>query len=397
MFLLEVNPRASRTVPFLSKVTGVPMVELATRIALGATLEALGWPARRTTPAAALYGRQGPRLVGREAARRGSHPGPRDALYGRSDRDPPGPARGGAKFASGGGAASAAARAPTARSCSCRWPTATSRAWSSSPPRCRLLATGSRRPTAPWLPCVPRATPFARSGGWGRTGTRDPDILAAITLGAVALRGDGALVRVGRSAARWTDSPDDGGRGAPLLHHHRDGHRGRALARSPVVAAWSAAPRRVAGHDGEGGIRGGRRRARSRVTPNHPAEQLQSVLAGRQRHQQQGRKALGSVRRPQRWMSSGGAAPRDHGRRPHAMAGEPAVKRRDDMTSRAPSGFEAEVGLNGQRVPLPPSLRDNSPRFGPPRSTRGRPGSFSAFLPHRPAELDGCHRRSRRP
>ncbi len=44
VFLLEVNPRASRTVPFLSKVTGVPMVDLATRIALGATLEELGWP-----------------------------------------------------------------------------------------------------------------------------------------------------------------------------------------------------------------------------------------------------------------------------------------------------------------------------------------------------------------
>ncbi len=44
VYLLEVNPRASRTVPFLSKVTGVPMVELATRIALGATLAELGWP-----------------------------------------------------------------------------------------------------------------------------------------------------------------------------------------------------------------------------------------------------------------------------------------------------------------------------------------------------------------
>ncbi len=43
IFLLEVNPRASRTVPFLSKVTGVPMVDLATRIALGATLADLGW------------------------------------------------------------------------------------------------------------------------------------------------------------------------------------------------------------------------------------------------------------------------------------------------------------------------------------------------------------------
>jgi carbamoyl-phosphate synthase large subunit len=44
VYLIEVNPRASRTVPFMSKVTGVPMVELAVRIALGETLEALGWP-----------------------------------------------------------------------------------------------------------------------------------------------------------------------------------------------------------------------------------------------------------------------------------------------------------------------------------------------------------------
>ncbi|HET9682439.1 MAG TPA: carbamoyl-phosphate synthase large subunit [Candidatus Limnocylindrales bacterium] len=44
VYLIEVNPRASRTVPFLSKVTGVPMVELAVRIALGATLAELGWP-----------------------------------------------------------------------------------------------------------------------------------------------------------------------------------------------------------------------------------------------------------------------------------------------------------------------------------------------------------------
>jgi carbamoyl-phosphate synthase large subunit len=44
VYLIEVNPRASRTVPFLSKVTGVPMVDLAVRIALGATLTELGWP-----------------------------------------------------------------------------------------------------------------------------------------------------------------------------------------------------------------------------------------------------------------------------------------------------------------------------------------------------------------
>jgi len=43
VYLIEVNPRASRTVPFLSKVTGVPMVDLAVRIALGARLGELGW------------------------------------------------------------------------------------------------------------------------------------------------------------------------------------------------------------------------------------------------------------------------------------------------------------------------------------------------------------------
>jgi carbamoyl-phosphate synthase large subunit len=43
VYLIEVNPRASRTVPFLSKVTGVPMVELAVRIALGERLADLGW------------------------------------------------------------------------------------------------------------------------------------------------------------------------------------------------------------------------------------------------------------------------------------------------------------------------------------------------------------------
>ncbi len=43
VYLIEVNPRASRTVPFMSKVTGVPMVDLAVRIALGERLADLGW------------------------------------------------------------------------------------------------------------------------------------------------------------------------------------------------------------------------------------------------------------------------------------------------------------------------------------------------------------------
>ncbi len=41
--VLEVNPRSSRTVPFLSKVTGVPMVDLAMKAVLGERLSDLGW------------------------------------------------------------------------------------------------------------------------------------------------------------------------------------------------------------------------------------------------------------------------------------------------------------------------------------------------------------------
>ncbi|MCC6315242.1 MAG: ATP-grasp domain-containing protein, partial [Thermomicrobiales bacterium] len=44
LYVLEVNPRASRTVPFMSKATGVPMVRLATEIMLGRTLEDQGYP-----------------------------------------------------------------------------------------------------------------------------------------------------------------------------------------------------------------------------------------------------------------------------------------------------------------------------------------------------------------
>jgi len=42
VFVLEVNPRASRTVPFVSKATGVPLARLAAKIMVGRTLEELG-------------------------------------------------------------------------------------------------------------------------------------------------------------------------------------------------------------------------------------------------------------------------------------------------------------------------------------------------------------------
>jgi len=42
LFVLEVNPRASRTIPFVSKATGVPLAKLATKVMLGRTLSELG-------------------------------------------------------------------------------------------------------------------------------------------------------------------------------------------------------------------------------------------------------------------------------------------------------------------------------------------------------------------
>jgi len=52
VYVLEVNPRASRTVPFISKVTGVPMVRVATKVMLGQALAQQGyetglWPQQR--------------------------------------------------------------------------------------------------------------------------------------------------------------------------------------------------------------------------------------------------------------------------------------------------------------------------------------------------------------
>lgn len=43
LYVIEVNPRASRTVPYLSKVTGVPMVDLAARVMTGQPLRTLGY------------------------------------------------------------------------------------------------------------------------------------------------------------------------------------------------------------------------------------------------------------------------------------------------------------------------------------------------------------------
>jgi carbamoyl-phosphate synthase large subunit len=47
LYIIEVNPRASRTIPFVSKATGVPLAKLATKIMLGKTLQELGLTTER--------------------------------------------------------------------------------------------------------------------------------------------------------------------------------------------------------------------------------------------------------------------------------------------------------------------------------------------------------------
>jgi carbamoyl-phosphate synthase large subunit len=42
LYVLEVNPRASRTIPFVSKATGIPLAKIATKVMLGKTLKELG-------------------------------------------------------------------------------------------------------------------------------------------------------------------------------------------------------------------------------------------------------------------------------------------------------------------------------------------------------------------
>ncbi|MBR1572900.1 MAG: carbamoyl-phosphate synthase large subunit [Lachnospiraceae bacterium] len=43
VYVIEVNPRSSRTVPYISKVTGIPIVDLATKVIIGSTIRELGY------------------------------------------------------------------------------------------------------------------------------------------------------------------------------------------------------------------------------------------------------------------------------------------------------------------------------------------------------------------
>ena len=51
IYVIEVNPRSSRTVPYISKVTGIPIVDLAARIIMGETIKGMGYTPGLAPPA----------------------------------------------------------------------------------------------------------------------------------------------------------------------------------------------------------------------------------------------------------------------------------------------------------------------------------------------------------
>lgn len=55
VYVIEVNPRSSRTVPFLSKVTDIPMAQIATRVILGETLKDMGYKDGLVEPSDRIY------------------------------------------------------------------------------------------------------------------------------------------------------------------------------------------------------------------------------------------------------------------------------------------------------------------------------------------------------
>ena len=189
VYLIEVNPRASRTVPFMSKVTGVPMVELAVRISLGATLAELGWRGGLLPPPA-FVAVKAPAFS--TAKLRGVDPsvGPGMQSTGEVIGHPHGSARRAGQGAARRGAHPAAARARTARSRSCRSPIATRRCCRGWPRRWPAPATGWRRRPGRAPRSRRPATTRVRSPSSARPPTRPParsPILELIASGEVRL------------------------------------------------------------------------------------------------------------------------------------------------------------------------------------------------------------------
>ena len=85
VYIIEVNPRSSRTVPFLSKATGLPLADIATRVMLGVSLERAGLCRSSSHPPHRLVC-ESPRLLLLQTQRTGRLSLPRDEIHRRGHR-----------------------------------------------------------------------------------------------------------------------------------------------------------------------------------------------------------------------------------------------------------------------------------------------------------------------
>jgi carbamoyl-phosphate synthase large subunit len=69
VYVLEVNPRASRTVPFVSKATGVPLAKIASLVMTGRPLKEFGLPAGARFATSSSRNRSSPSSNSRESIR----------------------------------------------------------------------------------------------------------------------------------------------------------------------------------------------------------------------------------------------------------------------------------------------------------------------------------------
>ena len=231
MFVIEANPRASRTVPFVSKATGVPLAKVAARVMVGATLTEL-----RDRRAAASSGRRRPhRGEGGGAPvqplpRRRHRARPRDALDRRGDGNRPHRSAWRSRRASPRPATACRARAR----CSSRSPTAT------RPPGWWPRAASPSSASRSWPPRVPptarAGAASRRHGGRARWASRSASMPSSCLLGQGRPRGQHAA---------WPGSPRrrhpyparPPPPGDPVRHHGR--RRPRRLRRDAEESATS--------------------------------------------------------------------------------------------------------------------------------------------------------------
>ena len=88
VYIIEVNPRSSRTVPFLSKATGYSLADIATLVSLGITLKGQGLIVRYPAEKARYYVKVPAFSFSflLQAARHGRLPVPGDEVHGRGHR-----------------------------------------------------------------------------------------------------------------------------------------------------------------------------------------------------------------------------------------------------------------------------------------------------------------------